>query len=285
MTQLEDKSLNYFAEFFATPALLVGVPVSYAPVPGLSYGAGEEGVRWISPTEGRRLAAGVEQAGERYLVLQPYHGPERLFPSPEPERLAVLRAVFRQIRPLPAIEEEIDRWWDSNLGGDFVVGVNVRTGNGHYFAQGMAYHGRVDISLFDDEARFLRVLTRACQARVGLLPRRSRGTFRVYFATDSGAMSQALSRLPGATTRRRTFPPSGTGDTYCAGPGDDRRAVVDTIADMFLLARCDALVYNNSNFNLFARARTANFSGNIVNFEKLFLRYWIRGVVALLRRS
>ena len=70
------------------------------------------------------------------------------------------------------------------------------------------------------------------------------------------------------------FPPPGTGDLYRFDSRDhaDRAAVVDTLADMFLLARCDALVYNNSLFNQYARVVTGWYGGNHVHVESLFLR-------------
>ena len=49
---------------------------------------------------------------------------------------------------------------------------------------------------------------------------------------------------------------------------------------MFLLARCDALVYNNSLFNQYARVVTDDFGGNLVQFESLFLSGKLRSVRA-----
>jgi hypothetical protein len=79
--------------------------------------------------------------------------------------------------------------------------------------------------------------------------------------------------LPRAKTRRTLFPPPGAGDLYSfADDGSDRRAVIDTLADMFLLARCDALVYNTSVFNQYARVVTGCFGGNLVHLETQFLQ-------------
>ena len=87
-------------------------------------------------------------------------------------------------------------------------------------------------------------------------------------------------------TRRTAFPPPGTGDLY-RFEGDahsDRAAIVDTLADMFLLARCDALVYNNSLFNQYARVSTGNFSGNQVHFETMFISKKVELAAARVRR-
>jgi hypothetical protein len=85
-------------------------------------------------------------------------------------------------------------------------------------------------------------------------------------------MSELLAALPGSTTRRTTFPPPGAGDTFVfeGGGYSDRDSIVDTLADMFLLARCDALVFNSSMFNQYARVLNGNFGGNQAHIEMLF---------------
>ena len=100
-------------------------------------------------------------------------------------------------------------------------------------------------------------------------------------------MGELLAELPNAVTRRSLYPPPGTGDTY--GFADDdpaaaRASIVDTLADMFLLARCDALIYNSSLFNQYARVVTGNFSGNQVHIETLFLRTRLRHLATTARR-
>jgi hypothetical protein len=290
LSQLRDKSLNYFAEFFETPGEIDGVPVLYAPVPGLEYEPSERAV-WLSPEQA--AAAGARPSGSEplspgpeVLVLQTYHGPDRLHPGPEPERFRLLRRVYRDVRPAEPLGREIERWWAEHLDGSFVVGVNVRTGNGHYFGKGMEYAGKVDLSVFDDQGRFLAKLERACRARLRRLPRPLRGDFRIFYATDSGEMSTVLAALPGAVTRRTVFPPPGTGDMFSFEGTDysDRAAVEDTLADMFLLARCDAFVYNSSLFNQYARVVTGWFGGNQVHIETLFPHYHARRLAAAARR-
>jgi len=99
-------------------------------------------------------------------------------------------------------------------------------------------------------------------------------------------MSELLAGLPDAVTRRTVFPPAGSGDTYAfEGPAySDRDAIHDTLAGMFLFARCDALVYNSSLFNQYARVLTGCFGGNQVHIETLFLRKRARYVAAAIRR-
>jgi Nodulation protein Z (NodZ) len=285
MSQLGDPSLNYFTEFFEAPPELLGVPVLYAPTE-LLYGEGDDGVRRLAPAEARNVGAGVETAGEQFLVLEAYHGLDRIHSGSEAEQAGLMRSLYRRLAPSPSIAAMVNGWAADELDAPFVVGVNVRTGNGRYFGPGMRYAGRVDITLFDDEARFLRLIERACRARLQLLPKPLRSDFTIFYATDSAAMSRLLGRLPSAVTRRTVFPPPDAGDMYVFDdPGYDAHAAIeDTLADLFLLARCDALVYNTSLFNQYARVVTGQFGGNLVHVESLVLRKRAAAYVQAARR-
>jgi hypothetical protein len=284
--QLPDKSLNYFSEFFEQPSEILGVPVLYAPAPVPDYGPESADAAWADPGEAARLAAGQAQAETRFVVCQTYHGVDRVHAGPEAARIRFLREFYREVQVAPEIRRAADEWWVQNFGGAFVVGVNVRTGNGHYYGKNMQYAGRVDVSLFDDPERFLRRVEAACRARLRGLPKDLRRDFAVFYATDSPAMSELLSRLPSAKTRRSLFPPSGSGDLFSFehDPASSRASVIDTLADMFLLARCDALVYNSSLFNQYARISTGFFGGNLVHIESLFLRKVAERKLASARR-
>lgn len=281
MPQLRDPSLNYFTEFFEAPHEVEGVPVAYAPTT-LGYDREDGSVRLVEPGDARRIGLLAEPAAERFLVLQSYHGLDRLHPGAEPERTSVLRSFYDHLRPSARIGTAIDEFSAAKLDAPFVIGVNVRTGNGQHFRRGMRYASRVDISIFDDEKRFLRLLERACVDRLRAAPGPRRDEFVIFYATDSSAMSVLLSRLPNAVTRREVFPPSGAGDQYAFE--DDHAAIEDTLADMFLLARCDALVYNTSLFNQYARVVTGQFGGNLVHFESLVWRKRLRRLVDPVRR-
>jgi hypothetical protein len=287
-SQLLDPGVNYFTEFFHAPATLLGVPVLYAPAAeARDYAEGAAGARWADAAEARRIAAGEEPPGAPVLVLQQYHGPDRVHPGPESERFRLLRSFYREVAPGPEVAGAVEGWWPAHLDGAFVVGVNVRTGNGQYFAKGQPYAGRVDISLFEDRERFLRLLERAVRARARRLPRPLRDSFVVFYATDSQWMSELLARLPHAVTRRSVFPPPGSGDMFrFEGPDyTDRDSIVDTLADMFLLARCDALVFNSSMFNQYARILNGHFGGNAVHIQNLYPRHRARNVAGMIRRS
>jgi nodulation protein Z len=279
LSQLRDPELNYFTEFFATPPTLGGVPVSYAPTD--VAGPYDESAT-VQPGEARRLALEGGRAETEPIVLQTYHGLDRLHPGPDEERRRLLRGIYEEIHPGAAVRAAVGTWWNETIRGSAVVGINVRTGNGRYFGKGMRYTQRVDVSLFENERRFVAKLERACRDRIARLPRTMRDDVAVFYATDSAVMSALLAQLPHAVTRRTVFPPSGAGDTYnfSGERHSDRDAIVDTLADMFLLARCDALVYNNSLFNQYARVVTGNFGGNLVQFESLFLSGKLRSLKA-----
>jgi hypothetical protein len=274
MRQLGDDSANYFSEFFATPEEILGVPVLYAPAAVGDYHADGE---WLAAPEARAVGAAGTAAAET-IVLQAYHGLDRIHPGPESAWRGFLRSCFRHVRPALPLAQAIDRWGEEHLVSAVLIGVNVRTGNGHYFQKGMRYASRIDVSLFDDGDRFVRALAKACSARVRHLPPALRRDYSVFYATDSEPMSRTLAALPHAVTRRRRFPPYGEGDLYRFddGPYTDRDSVLDTLADMFLLAECDALVYNSSNFNQYARVVTGSFGGNLVHIDSLFLRTRVR---------
>jgi hypothetical protein len=284
--QLPDKSLNYFSEFFRKPSEILGVPVLYAPSAVADYGPGSPQAAWVTPEEAHRLAVGAVRAETQFVVCQTYHGVDRVHAGPEPARYRFLREFYRAIQPGPEVRRSADDWWARNLGGAFVVGVNVRTGNGHYYGKNMPYAGRVDISLFDDQQRFLRRVEAACRARVRGLPKHLREDFAIFYATDSPSMSALLGKLPSARTRRTVFPPPGSGDLFSfeQNPETGRASVIDTLADMFLLARCDALVFNSSMFNQYARVLTGFFGGNLVHLESLFLLKTTERRIATLRR-
>jgi hypothetical protein len=232
------------------------------------------------------MGAGQHPVPEGPLVLTSYHGPDRLHPGPESERYTFLRSFYRSIRPGAEIRERVESWWAEKLDGRFVVGLNVRTGNGQYFGKGMTYERRVDVSLFDDRDRFLRKLERASRDRAKHVSEALRQSAQVFYATDSQQMSELLAELPNAVTRRTVFPPAGTGDTFAFDGSDyaDRDSVVDTLTDMFLLARCDALVYNTSMFNQYARVLNADFGGNMAHIEMLYAQRRVRVAVGTLRR-
>src|SRR5205823_4455192 len=133
--------------FFSTPGEIDGVPVRYSPAVEIDADA----ARWLDAAEARAVASGSATVdAHTAIVLQPYHGLDRVHPGPEPERFRLLRRFYRHIEPARRVADAADEWWAEHCEGAFVVGVNVRTGNGAYFGKGGTYPGRVDISLFDN---------------------------------------------------------------------------------------------------------------------------------------
>src|SRR5207244_941828 len=104
LSQLLDPDLNYFTEFFATPPELGGVPVVYAPADEVSGYAEGSDAEWLEPGRARALGEGTERPSSDRLVLQTYHGLDRVHPGPESERHRLLRAFYREIRPAPELE-------------------------------------------------------------------------------------------------------------------------------------------------------------------------------------
>jgi nodulation protein Z len=280
---LKDKSANYFTEFFEAPPAIQGVPVLYAPTPELPED--ERGTAEIGVTAAR---LSVQQGSdESVLVIRDYHGLERLnAKGSESANFWRLKDFYRFIRPRDFVSREIDRFADQEFKNAFVIGVNLSSGNGE-FDKGQLYQGRVDIDIFSKDAAFLRKVERARRLAVKGLPRALRDEARIFFATDAYSMHRLLSRLPNSVTRRTVFPPPGVGRVFCdyndAGY-TDRDAVVDAIVDMFLLARCQALIRNGSVFNEYANTVTNCFNGNVRHIETLYTRYWARSAWRYARR-
>jgi hypothetical protein len=285
-SDLNDKRLNYFDEFLTLPERINGVEIRPVPA-GDSPFAPEEAVQWLQPGDGRALATGTRRAEKEYLALRIYHGLDRVHPGPEAERFRLLRAFYHHLQPKPAVTAAIDEWTESTLRRfGFVVGVNVRTGNGSTrFRSGGAYDGRFDVQLLEEERRFLALLERACARVARRFPRSLRSEVGIFYATDSTAMSSLLSRLPNSVTRRAVFPPPGVDHEYAFSGTDytDRDGVIDTLTDMFLLARCDGLVYNGSLFSQYARVLSGWYSGNCVHFESMLLKKRARAAVVSVR--
>ena len=282
LSQMRDPDANYFSEFFEQPPTLLDVPVSYAPVDGLEYGPESPAGEWLDPGAAHELGFGLRSSDAEFVVLQPYHGLDRLNPG---EVALLLRPFYEELRPAPDVRAAADEWWAEHFEGRFVVGVNIRSGNGHYFGKGMQYAKRVDVSIFENERRFVRVIEKAVRERTAGLPASERERAGVFYATDSAAMSELLRTVPNAVTRRGVFPPPKTGDTYRfeAEGNADRKAIADTLVDMFLLARCDAFIFNSSLFNQYARVMTGNFGGNEVHVEMLFFRPRVRALARRIR--
>src|SRR5207253_2336199 len=116
------------------------------------------------------------------------------------------------------------------------------------------------------------------------LPRFLRADYVTFVATDSAWMQEILMRLPNAVARRQTFPPRGAGhqfSDFAAEGYSDRDSVADVVADMFLLSRCNALVYNSTSFHQYARTVTDYFNGNHTHIDRYYLHGKLRRAAGL----
>lgn len=278
---LKDKTANYFSEFFETPERIQGVRVVYAPVARVPDEVPEVGI-----TAARSYLS--SPCPHPILAIRDYHGLERIDSKGSAGmQFWRLQDFYGYIRPREFVQREIDGFAAASFANAFMIGVNLASGNGE-FDKGQYYQGRVDIDIFSKDAQFLRVVERARRLALRGLPRELRRSARIFFATDAYHMHHLLKRLPGAVTRRTVFPPPGVGRVYCDynDPGyTDRDAIIDAIVDMFLLARCHALIRNGSAFNAYACTVTNWFNGNVRHIETLYARYWIRAAWNKARRA
>ena len=274
---MRDKSRNFFAEFFETPAVIQGVRVHYAPCQELPEPVDQ--FAELSFTEARTVLRDGDQRS--HLLLGAFHALERLDPKgDENAQFWRLQEFYRYVRPRAFLQAAIDDFASRHFANAFVVGLNLAGGNGE-FAKGQPYAGRVDTGIFSKENQFLNRVRWAIGLALKDLPRPIRSHARVFFATDSKAMHDLLAKIPNAVTRRTVFPPPGVGRYYSdyTDPAyTDRDSITDSLTDMFLLARCQALIRNATAFNLYAQTVTNYFNGNCRNIETLYAKYWLRAV-------
>ena len=270
---LRDGARNYFTEVFAPVPEILGVAMHYPPSP-----ATREYEQWpedtlfkLKPRVLPELVSAPDPA-PRYVRARRSLGLDCLPAYDARSHRSFLADFYRCILPRPDVAEQLEAWYDANLRGHFVVGVNVSTGNGQ-FAKGAESEGRVNVRIFDDEKRFLRMIATACERATQNLPAGLRGDYKIFFVTDSKSMADLLNRLPRAVTRRTVFPPPGAGrhfSDYESLGYSDSAAAADTVIDMLLLARCNALIRNRSKFSSYARVSTGNFGGNVQELEELY---------------
>jgi hypothetical protein len=270
----EDRSRNYFTEFFEPVRTICGVRMHYPP----SHKTRR--YEWAERHERARLDAALcaqlaadPASAPQYLVVRAAQVDLTPFAAYDRAKYtAFLEDVYRQIVPRPELAREVDEWYDANLRGHFVVGLNVATGNG-LFAPGGRYPGLVDIGMWDDPGRFLHMIEEGFARSTRLLPPPMQETAKIFVATDSGEMSELLCRLSPAVTRRTVFPPLGAGHHFKGWAEldyNERRAAADVLIDMLLLARCDALIMTRtSRFTSYALVSTRDFDGNVQTLEDL----------------
>src|SRR6266849_1434765 len=159
---LKDKGLNYFTEVFAALPEILGVPMDYAPSPATrEYEQTRESERLnLTPDVLAEIGSEPGSATRFVLAHKSSLGLAGLPAYDATSYDSFLADFYGRIVPRPDVGELLESWYDVNLRGHFVVGVNVSTGNG-YFAKGSRFEGKVNVRIFDNERRFLRTIATA----------------------------------------------------------------------------------------------------------------------------
>jgi hypothetical protein len=151
------------------------------------------------------------------------------------------------LKPQKAIQDEIDRYARENFAGRKVIAVHVRHGNGGNILNHRKH--------WLDESRALDEIChkiQSAQAELG-------GDRLVFLCTDSRKVLEFIrSRVPNVMAREKYFRPDNRGElharkTISARNGSDSGR--EALIEMFLLARCDALLCypEGSYFSYYAR--------------------------------
>jgi hypothetical protein len=179
------------------------------------------------------LRMGTDIAAPTLINTRPMH----IFPP-----LAVQQRIIRAVRLHDEVQREVDEFRQAEFAGATVLGVHFRHGNGERLAFGR------DLSLQESCQK----IALRCQELCGNLSRSSSFPVRTFLATDSQEAEETLRALvPGVVTRNKTYHAAGTGRLHRRSLG--LRSAKDALVEMFLLARCNALIYNNSWFSYYAR--------------------------------
>lgn len=278
MDALRDKQANYFVSFFEPLRVWRGVQIFYVndddPSLDIRYEADQ-----VFPLE---VACVLDALGgkldHRYLYLEEYHY-DRVFnqcPWITPAaRFHYTKQFYRTLIPRPKLRERLASF-QPLFEGKIVIGLNVRAGNAHpTWARGGVYENRVRQAIFD-RRDFVERAYRACLDCVTELPRHVWSPLAVYVVTDTATMQQRLLKIPGAFAVRKRFPPPGVSlnfsdfDPREYGDYSDIDSINETIVDMLLLAECQGLVCNYTEYNRYAQYMTTFFNGNIRNLEHCF---------------
>jgi hypothetical protein len=154
---------------------------------------------------------------------------------------AAARAFFAGLEPVAAVRDAVERFAAARLARRPVVGLHVRHGNGEAEERG-APTRRLNRDPADLVAAYEAALARA---RAELA-----APATVFLATDSVAVQEAFAAaVPGLVVYPKSLPPAGRGALHAA-PAERRGR--EALAEMLLLAGCDALLHNDSCFTFLA---------------------------------
>lgn len=278
MDALRDKQANYFVSFFELLRVWRGVQIFYVNDDDPSLDIRYEADQVFPLGTAHMPDALAGKFDHRYLYLEAYHY-NRVFDHcpwvTPPECLHYTKQFYGALTPRSELRKRLASFRPL-FEGKVVIGLNVRAGNAHpTWARGGVYENRVRQAIFDRED-FVERAYRACLDCVATLPRHVWLPFAVYVVTDTATMQQRLLKMPGAFAVRKRFPPSGVSlnfsdfDPREYGDYSDIDSINETIVDMFLLAECQGLVCNYTEYNRYAQYMTMFYNGNIRNLESFF---------------
>jgi len=276
---LVDKRTNYFVKFFEPLRRWRGVEIFY-----VNDDEADQPVHYDLSDVVRLDGGPVREAlsgaiTARYVFLEALHY-RAVFDHCEEMTATALfhytRGFYRSLVPRPAVLALLGSR-RAGFDGRTVIGLNVRTGNGHpLFLPGAVYERRFNQTILT-RADFPARAYQACRDCASRLPDDVRGDFGVFVVSDDPRMQRRLvDTIPNAFAVRQHFPPPGVGHAFAGfhaqGYPDysDIDAVHETIVDMLLLAECQGLVCNYTEFNRYPRYVTTFYNGNVGNLEHYF---------------
>lgn len=146
--------------------------------------------------------------------------------------------LYRSLKPLPHIQEQINSFCDKNLRNEPTIGIHVRHGNGEE----------------DDRSHFSsRVITEFesfidnLVARIDKIAKQKKFTrYKLFLCTDSDQVILALrARVPNLLTREIWRPMKNQGvdfDHSFNSPDEGVQSAANALIDMQLLGKCDVAI-------------------------------------------
>ena len=163
--------------------------------------------------------------------------PMHVFPS-----LRMQREFLTALRLHDSVQRKFAEFNQSEFAGATVIGVHFRHGNGE--ALGIRHNAGLK-----ESCRKIALSCRQLSRQFGNPRIRPP---RIFVSTDSQEAEECLrSMLSNVVTRPKKFRKAGAGPLHVRALG--LANAQDALIEMFLLARCNALVYSNSWFSYYAR--------------------------------
>ncbi|MGA2633263.1 MAG: nodulation protein NodZ [Terracidiphilus sp.] len=179
------------------------------------------------------LTAGTDLPAPTLLCRRPMH----IFPELEAQK-----RFYSRLQLHDDVQQEIDEFRHKEFADATVLGVHFRHGNGEYLGF------RPDAGLHESCIQ----IAAACRQMYKVMKPTLRGRFRIFLATDSQEAEQQLKLLLSSLfTRPKAFHEAGGGRLHRRDLGLENAR--NALVEMYLLAHCNSLIYNNSWFSYYAR--------------------------------